>query len=160
MSVSIGSSTPLARWAVSIFSSKKQDIPAWKPIFPKCQTIPSPKSFQNLNQPEECFACMAGNLSAVGITSSRAPCVLPLLQLAHCSGDHPLWRGTRMASHPYGRLDSRWQILLCQPCTVCKLEWCTAGCSPAGTSPPAQRKIREIIAQLEIANSTFSGWGL
>lgn len=98
---------------------------------------------------------MAGGFSAVAISWRGAPFVfLQLLQRAHCSGDHPLWRGTQIPSRPYGRPGSRWQTPLCLPCTVCKLEWYTAGRSPAGTSPPAQerkRKGREegIIAQLQ-----------
>lgn len=98
---------------------------------------------------------MAGGFSAVAISWRGAPFVfLQLLQRAHCSGDHPLWRCTQIPSRPYGRPGSRWQTPLCLPCTVCKLEWYTAGRSPAGTSPPAQerkRKVRGegIIAQLQ-----------
>lgn len=98
---------------------------------------------------------MAGGFSAVAISWRGAPFVfLQLLQRAHCSGDHPLWRGTQIPSRPYGRPGSRWQTPLCLPCTVCKLEWYIAGRSPAGTSPPAQerkRKVRGegIIAQLQ-----------
>lgn len=98
---------------------------------------------------------MAGGFSAVAISWRGAPFVfLQLLQRAHCSGDHPLWRGTQIPSRPYGRPGSRWQTPLCLPCTVCKLEWYTAGRSPAGTSPPAQERKRKgrgegIIAQLQ-----------
>lgn len=107
----------------------------------------------NLDRPEESFVCMAGDFfSTVEISWSWAPPVLQLPRLARYSGDHPLWRGTPTATRPYGRPGSRWQTPPCQPCTVCKLEWCTARRSPAGTSPPAQKgqkkekKKREIIA--------------
>lgn len=126
---------------------------------PKCQTIPfSWRKSVHLDQPEECFVCMAGDFSAAAISSSSAPSVLQLLRLAHCSGGHPPWRGTRTASRPYGRLGSRWQTPPCQPCTVCKLEWCTARRSPAGTSPPARKAEKKIIAQLRLKNSTISCW--